>query len=111
MITGLLPYLQTLLALGNLCIMLWMLKTFLYKPHDTLETRVNTLEVKVRDHDEALKRGNDKFREHDEAVEVLLTSLFALVEFEIAYISAEGKPISKDLEKSKNKLHDYLTQR
>ena len=111
MITSLLPYLQTFLAIGNLAIMLWALKTFLYKPHDTLETRVNALEVHVKDIDEALKKGNDKFREHDEAIEVLLTSLFALVEFEISYVTAEGKPLSKDLERAKDKLHEYLTKR
>ena len=111
MITGLLPYLQTFLAIGNLAVMLYALKTFLYKPHDSLETRVNTLEVKIKEIEDSFKNGNDKFREHDEAIEVLLTSLFALVEFEISYVTAEGKPLSKDLERAKDKLHEYLTKR
>ena len=111
MITGLLPYLQTFLAIGNLAIMLYALKTFLNKPHDTLESRIAVIEVKLQEIDCSLKAGKDKFREHDEAIEVLLTSLFALVEFEIAYVSAEGKPLSKDLERAKDKLHEYLTKR
>ena len=51
MITSLLPYLQTFLAIGNLCIMLWAFKTFLAKPHDTLETRVRELEKRVDGND------------------------------------------------------------
>ena len=47
MITSLLPYLQTCLAVGNLVIMLWALKTFLTKPHTTLEERVKELEKRI----------------------------------------------------------------
>lgn len=111
MITGLLPYLQTFLAIGNLAIMLYALKTFLKKPHDTLESKVAIIEAKLHDIDCSLKAGKDRFREHDEAIEVLLTSLFALVEFEIAYVTSEDKPLSRDLEKAKDKLHEYLTKR
>lgn len=108
---AILTIIQLCLAIGNLAIMLYALSKFLTKPHDTLSQRVTVIEVKIKEIDEALKRGNDKFREHDEAVEVLLTSLFALIEFEIQYVAAEGKAISKDLERAKDKLHEYLTRR
>lgn len=111
MITSLLPYLQTFLAVGNLVIMLWALKTFLSKPHTNLETRVSNLEYEVREAKQSLLQGNDRFREVDDTNEVLIRSLLALIEFEIQYLLQEGKPISRDLEKAKDDLHGFLSKR
>lgn len=106
-----LTILQLILAAGNLVIMIYALSKFLAKPHDSLSQRVTVLEVKVNEHDLALKKGNDRFKEQDSANEVLLTSLLALIEFEIQYLLTEDKPISRDLEKAKDKLHAYLAKR
>ena len=118
MFASLLPYLQTCLAVGNLAIMLYALKTFLTKPQTTLENRVTTLEVELKEQKQSLLQGNDRFREQDEKFldqdktnEVIIRSVFALLEFEVHYCETEQKPISKNLEKAKDDLHDYLARK
>lgn len=118
MITSILPYLQTFLAVGNLCIMLWALRTFLAKPRVTLEEQIkslektiDTLELKIAEVEVSLRQGNDRFREQEDTNEVLIRSLFALIEFEVHYCETEHKPISKNLERAKDDLHDFLAGR
>ena len=118
MITSLLPYLQTFLAIGNLCIMLWALRTFLVKPRVTLEEQlrglektIDALELKIAEVEVSLRQGNDRFREQEDTNEVLIRSLFALIEFEVHYCETEHKPISKNLERAKDDLHDFLAGR
>ena len=43
--------------------------------------------------------------------EVLIRSVFALLEFEVHYCETEQKPISKNLERAKDDLHDYLASK
>ena len=81
------------------------------EPQKKLEERVNTLEVKVKEHDEKLLHGNDKFRDHDHTFEIMIRSLLALIEFELEYCSKEHKPVSKGLEKAKDDLHNFLASR
>ena len=106
-----LPILQTLLAIGNLAIMLYALSKFLTKPHDTLEQRVIALEVKVKDHDQALHQGNDRFRDQDTTNETLINSTLALIEFEMQYCLTEKKPMSDGLKDASDKLHKFLAKR
>lgn len=103
--------LSVLISLGTLGTMIYALSRFITKPHETLEKRVLELEVQMKDVKSSLLRGNDKFKEHDEALSILLSSVLALVEFEIQYCIKEGKDVTNDLVKMKDNLHQYLSKR
>lgn len=104
-----LPYLQLLLTACNILVMGYAFFKFINKPHDTLEGRVTALEVKQKDTEQALRQGNDRFHDTRDALQCIQKSLMALIEFEIQYCTAEGKGISRELERAKDELHDYLT--
>lgn len=113
-----LPVLQMILAFGNICVLGYALMKFLNKPHDTLEDKVNTHDIKIRDIELALHQGNDRFREQDEEFKrqeetnsVLIHSILALIEFEIQYCLTEHKEMSKDLERARDDLHSYLARK
>lgn len=106
-----LQVLQLLLAFANLCILAFAFVKFLGKPHDTLEIRVTTLEGKIRDIEASLRKGNDRFSDHDRTNEVIIKSVIALLEFEIQYCLTEHKEMSESLTKAKNELHEYLSRR
>lgn len=107
----LLPFLQLILAAGNICIMLYALFKFMRKPHDSLESKVNMLEHDVAEMKDRLLRGNDRFREQEETNQVLIHSVLALIEFEMQYCLMEHKEMSKDLQMAKESLHSYLAKR
>ena len=106
-----LPILQMILAFGNICVLAYALIKFLNKPHDTLESRVQTLELEIKETKQSLHQGNDRFREQEDTNSVLIHSVLALIEFEIQYCIEEKKPMSKDLEKAKDDLHNYLARK
>lgn len=115
--TQLLPYLQTFLAIGNLVIMLYALKTFLAKPHDTLEARVQVVEkrldehdLKFKDIDNRLHEGNDNFREQKELNTVFINCMLAFIDFEMAYCSATGYKEIEDLSNARKTLREYLSK-
>lgn len=110
-VTTILPIFQLTLTFGNICVLAYALFKFLNKPHDTLEDRVNAHEVEIADIKKSLLQGNDRFREQDDTNEVLIHSVLALIEFEIAYCLTEHKEPSKDLERAKEDLHAYLSKR
>ena len=110
-VSTVLPFLQTILAFGNICILVFAFIKFLGKPHDSIDKRVTSLEAWRGEVDQSLKRGNDKFRNIDEATQVIMKSIIALIEFEMDYCATEHKPVSKNLEKAKDDLHDYLAKR
>lgn len=110
-VSTVLPILQMILAFGNICVLAYALMKFLNKPHDTLETRVATLELEVKETKQSLHQGNDRFREQESTNEVLIHSVLALIEFEIQYCLTEHKEMSKDLEKAKEDLHSYLARK
>ena len=110
-ITALLPFFQLVLTFGNICVLAYALFKFLNRPHDTLEDRVNAHDVEIADIKKSLLQGNDRFREQDDTNEVLIHSVLALIEFEIAYCLTEHKEPSKDLERAKEDLHAYLSKR
>lgn len=109
--TDILPLLQTILAMANICIIGYGFYKFLGRPHNSLEERVTAHDVEIKEIKASLLQGNDRFREQDDTNEVLLHSLLALIEFEIQYCLTENKPISKDLEHAKDNLHSYLSKR
>lgn len=118
MITSLLPYLQTCLAVGNLVIMLWALKTFLAKPHDTLESQLKALEKRVDSHDHLFKdmknsldSSHEKHREQKEINTVFINCMLAFIDFEIAFCSYTNYEHTEDLVKAKQTLQEYLSNR
>lgn len=111
MIQTILPYLQLILTTGNICILGFALLKFLKRPHDTLEEKVAEHEVKIKEIETSLRQGNDRFRDQEDTNEVLIRSVFALLEFEVHYCETEQKPISKNLERAKDDLHDYLAKK
>ena len=117
MIQLLLPYFQLFLAIGNVAIMLYALKTFLAKPHDTLEARVQVVEkrldehdLKFKDIDNRLHEGNDNFREQKELNTVFINCMLAFIDFEMAYCSATGYKDIEDLTNAKKTLREYLAK-
>lgn len=110
-IQSLLPVLQMVLTFGNVCIMGYALIKFLNKPHDSLEERVKTLELKLMETDQRLLKGNDKFREHDETNQILIRSTLALVEFEMQYCLIEHKDMSDGLRQAKQDLNEFLARK
>lgn len=110
-VTTILPVLQMVLAFGNICVLGYALFKFLNKPHDTLEGRLTSLEVDVKEIKQSLREGNDRFKEQEDTNEVLIRSVFALLEFEVHYCETEQKPISKNLERAKDDLHDFLAKK
>lgn len=111
MITSLLPYLQTFLAFGNLAIMLYALKTFLTKPHNTLEEKVNEHEVKIKEIEASLLQGNDRFREQENTNEVMQSCMLALIDFELAYCIHTSYEDTEDLMKAKTELRKHLARK
>lgn len=109
--TTILPFLQIILTFGNICVLAYALFKFLNRPHDTLEDKVNAHEVEIKEIKSSLLQGNDRFREQDDTNEVLIHSVLALIEFEIAYCLTEHKEPSRDLERAKEDLHNYLSKR
>ena len=110
-VSAILPILQTILALANICVLGYAFAKFLNRPHDTLEDRVNAHDVEIREIKTSLLQGNDRVREQDDTNEVLIHSVLALIEFEIQYCLTEHKDMSKDLERAKEDLHNYLSKR
>ena len=87
------------------------LKNLKDSPFKALSGKVEEHEVRIGKIESSLFLGNDRFREQESTNEVLLSSILALVEFEIQYCITENKPISKDLEKAKDDLHAFLSKR
>ena len=114
----LLPVLQMVLAICNIVIIGYGGYRFLNKPHDTLEEKHKALEKRVDQHDleirevkQSLYSGNDRFREQDNAIKVLIRSVLALVEFEMQYCLTEHKEMSKGLEKAKEALDEFISEK
>lgn len=104
------PFLQMCLSVGNLCIMLYALKTFLNKPHDDLKEKVNEHEVKIKEIEKSLQEGNDRFREQEEINKMFKTVIISFVDFEIAYCQNTGYAQTEDLKSAKKALQDYLAK-
>lgn len=111
-------YLKVFLQIAQVVTILFAVYKFTRKPHDTLESRVSTLEVEVKETKQSLLQGNDRFRELDDKFHeqdktnaVITKSTLALIEFEIQYCLTEHKDMSEGLKQAKKELNDYLSDR
>lgn len=87
------------------------LKTKSHEPFNDLVRQVDELDVRVTKL-EGAKTDTEAWKEtQEETNEVLIRSVFALLEFEVHYCETEQKPITKNLERAKDDLHDYLAQK
>jgi hypothetical protein len=102
---------QLFISAATIITLLYTLRKFLKKPQETLEKRVSDLEKDVKDVKDSLLKGNDRFREQEEANDVLIHCVLALIEFEIQYCLTENKSPSDDLKKAKEILHNYLAKK
>lgn len=110
-VTTILPVLQLILAFGNICILAYGFKKFLDKPHDSLEERMVKCESDIKDIKQSLFRGDDKFREQERALKVLIRATLALVEFEMQYCLVEHKEMSEGLKNAKEKLDEFVAEK
>lgn len=115
MITQVKDILQVLLQFANIIIIGYGLYKFLNKPHDTLETkhedlkkRVDEHDVKIKDIEDSLHQGNDKFREQKKANATFKSVMLSFIHFEIAYCIHNGYEHTEDLMEAKKELEDYL---
>ena len=74
---------------------------------DELETKS---EIRYKDFEQQLRKGNDKFRSIEKILEVLLTCSLALINFEVHYCETEHKEISEDLEDARKVLNKCLSK-
>ena len=121
MIKDINQYMDLILKLANIIIIGWGAYRFTRKPQEslseqvtTLEDRVNKLETEVnlrqKDIDRQLRQGNDKFRFFGGILEVLVTCVLALIDFEVHYCESEHKEISEDLSDAKKALTKCLSK-
>lgn len=111
-----LPVMQTILAFCNIIIIGYGLFKFLNRPHDTLEEkhvalskRVDEHDLKLKEIDESLHQGNDKFRNQEETNATFKSVMLSFVNFEIAYCLHTDYPHTKELMNAKEELETYLT--
>ena len=107
----LLPWVQLLVGLFTLGTMLFALGRFLNKPHMSLERRVAELEMKMKEQQESLLQGNDRFREQDEMNEMFIRCMLGFINFEVNYCLHTGYEHDEDLRKTKELLEQYLSKR
>lgn len=103
--------LGTILTVLNIIDKAVALKTKSHEPFNDLAHQVGDLDVRVT-RLEGSKTNTEAWKEtQEETNEVLIRSVFALLEFEVHYCETEQKPITKNLERAKDDLHDYLAQK
>ena len=103
--------LKVLLQIANVVVLGYALFRFMKKPHDSLETRIISIEERLEKVEQSQTRRDEKISKVSETNEVLIHSVLALIEFEIQYCLTEHKDMSKDLEKAKEDLHSYLARK
>lgn len=110
MIANILQILQLLVSVFTLIGMLYAFKKFLEKPHDTLEARVITLELKQKETDQKLVQGSDKFKKQDDSNEVFINCMLAFIDFELSYCSHTDYKYTEDLDEAKATLRKHLAK-
>lgn len=92
------------------------MKKIAQEPFNELKKRVDEHDVEISDIKQALKLGNDRFREHDtrfdehDKTEATFKSvMLSFVNFEIAYCLHTNYPHTEELLEAKSELESYLT--
>jgi F0F1-type ATP synthase membrane subunit b/b' len=111
MAQSILVIMQLVLSFGNICILLYALYTFLNKPHNTLESRVNNISYEIERIKSSLQQGNDRFKEQDAINATFKSVMISFVDFEIAYCIHTKYEHTEDLINAKNELQRYLARR
>ena len=121
MLANVSQYMDIILKFANIVIIGYAAYRFTRKPHDSLNERLTALEDKVeklenevdlrqKDFEQQLRKGNDKFRSISNVLEVILTCTLALINFEVHYCESEHKEISEDLEDARKVLNKCLSK-
>ena len=108
--------LKVFLQIAQVITILFAVYKFTRKPHDTLEQKHEALEKRVDEHDvkikeveQSLKQGNDKFRKQEETNATFRSVMLSFINFELAYCSSTGYEDNQDLLDAKRELNEYLT--
>lgn len=109
--------LKVLLQVANIAVLGYAAYKFLNKPHDSLESKHEELKKRVDEHDvklkeveESLHQGNDRFREQEQTNATFKSVMLSFVDFEIAYCLHTNYEFTEDLKKAKKELQEYLTK-
>lgn len=102
---------QLILAACNIAVIGYGFYKFLNRPHDDIKDRVTRCEEDIKDIKQSLYRGDGRFKELDRALKVIITATRALLEFEVQYCLTEHKEMTKGLEKAKEALDDFVSDR
>ena len=78
------------------------------QPFNDLKKRVDGHDVEIGDIKQALKLGNDRFREQEETAATFKSVMLSFVNFEIAYCLHTGYEHTEDLMEAKRELESYL---
>ena len=110
-LNGFSELLKVALQIANIAVLGYALYKFLNKPHNTLEARVNEHDVKIKEIENSLLQGNDRFREEKDTNEVMQNCMLALIDFELAYCIHTGYADTEDLIKAKDILRKHLARK
>lgn len=78
------------------------------QPFNDLKKRVDGHDVEIGDIKQALKLGNDRFREQEETNATFKSVMLSFVNYEIAYCLHTGYEHTEDLMEAKRELESYL---
>ncbi|MBQ1570176.1 MAG: hypothetical protein IIZ78_03545 [Clostridiales bacterium] len=79
------------------------------KPFNDLKKRVDGHDIEINDIKQALKLGNDRFREQEATNATFKSVMLSFVNFEIAYCLHTNYPHTEELIQAKDELESYLT--
>ena len=79
------------------------------QPFNELKRRVDGHDTEITDIKQALKLGNDRFREQEETNATFKSVMLSFVNFEIAYCLHTNYPHTEELIQAKDELESYLT--
>lgn len=79
------------------------------QPFNDLKKRVDGHDIEINDIKQALKLGNDRFREQEATNATFKSVMLSFVNFEIAYCLHTNYSHTEELLEAKNELESYLT--
>lgn len=106
-----LPFLQLILSISNICVIGYAFIKFLGKPHNSLEARVAVLEAKQKEHEVRLDKDSERLKEQDDTNEVIQMCMLALIDFELSYCTHTNYEHKEDLIKAKDELRKHLAKK